>query len=215
MGKNRGGAPYIQRWSLDIQRQIGKAVVGKIGYDGLEGTKLTTQSELNLPSEGVYLNSDDFYNARPLTAAAAGRWEAVNAVHHNRSNNYHALNAQLKTQGWRGLTSIMTYTWSKQMDTFFGENGESGVQAIGGQWHPEWSYGPSDGNHTNRFVAAVMYELPGKHMSNRLLREAIGGWQTNAITTFETGAPTTPLNGYTSSFDYMGDVPHRLLHEHL
>jgi len=60
-----------------------------------------------------------------------------------------------------------------------------------------------------------MYELPGKHMSGRLLREAIGGWQINAITTFETGAPTTVLNGYTSSFDYMGDVPDRVCNGNL
>jgi len=201
--------PYIQRWSLDIQRELGKSVVATMGYVGSEGTKLTTQYDLNLPPQGVYLDSEAFYQARPLTAAYPGRWEAINAVHHNRSNNYHAFTAQLKTQAWHGLTSVTGYTWSKQMDTFFGENGEGGVQAIGGQWHPKWSYGPSDANHTNRFVAALMYELPGKSLANRFLREALGGWQINTITTFESGAPTTVWNGYTSSFDYMGDVPDR------
>jgi hypothetical protein len=215
--KNSPVTPYIQRWSLDIQRELGKALVGTIGYVGSEGTKLTTQYDLNLPPEAqpyavnptAYLNSDEFYNARPLTVNSDGRWESINAVHHNRSNNYHALNAQLKTQNWHGLTSLVNWTWSKQMDTFFGESGESGVQVIGGQWHPEWSYGPSDGNHTHRFVAALLYELPGKNLTNRFLREAIGGWQINTITTFESGAPTTVLNGYTSSYDYMGDVPDR------
>jgi len=108
-----------------------------------------------------------------------------------------------------GLTSLANWTWSKQMDTFFGESGENGVQMIGGQWHPECSYGPSDANHTHRFVAALLYELPGKHLADRILRAAIGGWQLNTITTFESGAPTTVLNGYTSSYDFMGDVPDR------
>ncbi|HTR65520.1 MAG TPA: TonB-dependent receptor [Terriglobales bacterium] len=199
--------PYIQRWSLDVQRELGKAVVATVGYVGSEGTKLTTQYDLNLPPQGVYLNSDEYYDARPLTSVAPERWDSIWAVHHNRSNNYHALTTQLKTQQWHGLTSIINYTWSKQMDTFFGESGESGVQAIGGQWHPEWSYGPSDANHTHRFVAALLYELPGKNLSNRFLREAVGGWQLNTITTFESGSPVTVFNGYTSSFDYMGDVP--------
>ena len=208
--------PYIQRWSLDVQHELGKAAVATLGYMGSEGTKLTTQYDLNLPPQGVYLNSDAFYAARPLsTGPGAGRWEAINSVHHNRSNNYHALNAQLKTQSWHNLTSIVNYTWSKQMDTFFGENGESGVQSIGGQWHPEWSYGPSDANHTNRFVAAWVYELPGKNMAGRALREALGGWQLNAITTFESGSPVTVFNGYTSSFDYMGDVPDQLCNGNL
>ena len=80
-------APYIQRWSLDIQRELGKSVVATIGYVGSEGTKLATQYDLNLPNQGVYLDSDAFYNARPLTAVAPGRWESILAVHHNRSNN--------------------------------------------------------------------------------------------------------------------------------
>jgi hypothetical protein len=198
--------PYIQRWSLDVQRELGKAVVASLGYVGSEGTKLPTQYDLNLPPQGVYLDSDAYYDARPLTAVAPDRWDSIWAVHHNRSNNYNAMTVQLKTQNWHGLSSQTGYTWSKQMDTFFGESGEAGVQAIGGQWHPEWSYGPSDGNHTNRFVAALIYQLPGKNLGNRLLREGLGGWQLSTITTFESGAPTTVFNGDTSSDDYMGDV---------
>jgi hypothetical protein len=41
------------------------------------------------------------------------------------------------------------------------------------------------------------------------VREAIGGWQINSITTFESGAPTTIFNGYTQSYDGMGDVPNQ------
>jgi hypothetical protein len=199
--------PYMQRWSLDIQQELGRSAVATLGYVGSAGTKLTTQYDLNLPAQGVYLNSDEYYNARPLTAVAPERWDSIWAVHHNRSNNYHALTAQLKTQSWHSLTSMIGYTWSKQLDTFFGESGESGVQSIGGQWHPHWSYGPSDANHTHRFVGALMYQLPGSSISRRLVREAVGGWQLNAIATFESGSPTTIWNGYTSSFDYMGDVP--------
>lgn len=201
--------PYLQRWSLDVQQELGRSAVATLGYVGSEGTKLTTQYDLNLPPQGVYLNSDEYYAARPLTSIAPQRWDSIWAVHHNRSNNYHAMTAQLKTQRWHNLTSIIGYTWSKQMDTFFGENGESGVQAIGGQWHPKWSYGPSDANHTHRFVSALMYQLPGNSIPNRLVREGVGGWQLNAITTFESGSPTTVWNSYTSSFDYMGDVPNQ------
>ena len=200
-------APYMQRWSLDVQRELGKAVVATLGYVGSEGTKFITQYDLNLPPQGTYLNSDEYYQARPLTSLIPGRWESIWAVHPNRSNNYNAMNAQLTTRGWHGVTSQIGYTWSKQMDTFFGQSGEAGLQAIGGQWHPRMSYGPSDSNHTNRFVAAVTYELPGKTLGNRILREALGSWQVNAITTFESGSPITVFNGYTSSYDYMGDVP--------
>jgi hypothetical protein len=199
--------PYMQRWSLDVQREMGKAVVATLGYVGSRGTHLPIQYDLNLPPQGTYFNSVDYYNARPLTAVAPGRWDGINTVRAIRSNNYNAMNAELKTRAWHGLTSQLSYTWSKQMDDFFGENGESGTHALGGQWHPEWSYGPSDANHTNRFVAALTYALPGKSLQNRILREAAGYWQISSIDTFESGAPVTVFNGYTSSYDYMGDVP--------
>jgi hypothetical protein len=200
---------YIQRWSLDIQRQLGKSVAATIGYVGSKGTHLPIQYDLNLPPQGTYLNSEAYYEARPLTAVAPGRWGAINTVSPNRNNNYNALNIELKTRDWHSLTSQVSYSWSKQMDTFFGQNGEGGTHALGGQWNPQWSYGPSDANHTNRFVAALTYELPGRNLQSRLLREAFGRWQINSIVTFESGAPTTAWNGYTSSYDYMGDVPDR------
>ena len=201
---------YIQRWSLDVQREVGKAAVATLGYVGSRGTHLPIQYDLNLPPQGTYFDYyGDFLTARPLTAVAPGRWSSINSVRSIRSNNYHAMNVELKTRGWHGVTSQVSYAWSKQMDDFFGEGGESGTHALGGQWHPEMSYGPSDANHTHRFVAAFVYELPGKTLGNRLLREAIGGWQINSIVTFESGAPTTVYNGYTSSYDFMGDVPDR------
>ncbi len=207
---------YIQRWSLDVQRELGKAVVATLGYVGSRGTHLPIQYDLNLPAQGTYFDYyGDFLAARPLSAVSGCtttldcRFSSINTVRSIRSNNYHAMNAELKTRGWRGLTSQVSYTWSKQMDDFFGEGGESGTHALGGQWHPKMSYGPSDADHTHRFVAAFAYELPGKTLGNRLLREAIGGWQINSIVTFESGAPTTVYNGATSSYDFMGDVPDR------
>ena len=102
----------------------------------------------------------------------------------------------MKTRAWRGLTSQLVYTWSKQMDNFFGSNGESGTHALGGQWHPDWSYGPSDTNHTHRFVAAFTYQIPGT-FSNRWLEEAFGGWQVNGIWTIHSGFPFQVSQGNT------------------
>ncbi|HUO17180.1 MAG TPA: TonB-dependent receptor [Verrucomicrobiae bacterium] len=210
---------YLQRWSLDVQRELGKTVVATVGYVGSEGTHLPIQYDLNLFPQGFYPDVDAWIAgsaqcltcdaARPLSAVAPGRWSAINSVRPAQSNNYNAMNVELRTRGWHGVTTQLSYVWSKQMDTYFGESGEGGARPLGGQWHPQWSYGPSDANHTNRFVAAVTYELPGKKLGNRLLRESIGGWQINSITTFESGAPTTVWNGYTSSYDDMGDVPFR------
>ncbi|HEY1807043.1 MAG TPA: TonB-dependent receptor [Acidobacteriaceae bacterium] len=198
---------YMERWSLDVERQLGKSVVGSVGYVGSHGLHLPIQYDLNLPPQGTYLNADDYYNARPLTSVAPERWESINTVRKIRSNTYAAMNAELRIRQWHSVTGQISYTLSRQMDNLFGESGESGTHALGGQWHPEWSWGPSDANHTHRLAAGLTYGLPGQHMPNRYERFVVGAWQLSTVATFESGAPVTVWNGYTSSYDYMGDVP--------
>jgi hypothetical protein len=205
--KESATSPEYHRWSIDVQRQFGSKVVANVGYVGSKGSRLTMAEDLNLPPEGVYFDDEEYYQARPLSAEYPDRWGTILAVHHNRRNDYHAVNAGLKTQNWHGLTTIVNYTWSRQRDDYFGMGGYDNNHALGGQWHPEWSYGESDANHPHRFVGAVIYELPGASMSNRVLREALGGWQLSTIATFESGGPWTVWNGDTSSYDRMGDVP--------
>lgn len=198
---------YMQRWSLDVQRDLSNSVVASLGYVGSKGTHMAMQYDLNLPAEGTYLNSQAFYEARPMTAVAPERWGSINTVRPIRSNNYHAMNAQLKLRQWHAASGQISYTWSKQMDNFFGSNGESGTHAIGGQWHPDWSYGPSDANHTHRLAMGLTYTLPGNSLQNYIARQLLAQWQLSTVSTFESGAPVTVYNSYTSSYDYMGDVP--------
>jgi hypothetical protein len=213
--KDTSKTPYIQYWSLGIEHQLGRAASFSIGYIGSKGTKLPRPYDLNLPPQGVYLNSEDFFNARPLTAQYPNRFGAVNAVVHDLNNNYNALSLELKARAWHGLTLISNYAWSKQLDIFYGTSAESGINAIGGQWHPEWSYGPSDANHTHHFIASANYAVPYRGDWNGITRAFLANWQVNAIATFESGAPFTVFNGSTSSFDYMGDVPLRLCNGNL
>ena len=104
---------------------------------------------------------------------APGRWEELTTVVSDRSNNYHSFSAEIQTRFWHGLTSQLAYTWSKQMDNAFGEQMDIHTgHVIGGQWHPDWSYGVSDANHAHRFTASFTYQLPGESIANRWLKEA-------------------------------------------
>lgn len=204
-------APYLQRWSLDVQRQLGHNMVVSVGYVGSKGTKLTIDDDLNLPPEGVYLNSDDFHLARPNSQDPqfVDRFGSILAIHRGGNNGYHAMLAKFERKFSGGLSLMTHYTWSKMTDTFFNTSGYTNVSAIGGQWHRDWSHGLSDADHRHRFVASLVYELPLGRNWRGIAKTLAGGWQVNSITVFESGAPATVFNGDTSSFDYMGDVPSR------
>ena len=213
--KNTSATPYMQYWNLQVERELGTKGVISVGYVGSKGTKLPRPYDLNLPPQGVYLNSQDFFNARPLSAQYPNRFGAVNAVHHDLNNNYNALEVEFKTTAWHNITVLTNYAWSKQLDIFYGTSAEAGINAIGGQWHPNLSYGPSDANHTHRLVMDINYLVPFNKAWNRLTQAFLAGWQLSAISTFESGSPNTIFNGSTSSFDYMGDVPLRICNGNL
>jgi hypothetical protein len=208
-------APYLQRWSLDVQRRLSKDMVLSVGYVGSKGTKLVIGDDLNLPPQGVYLSSDDFHNARPNSIVDGGayidRFGSILAIHHGGNNGYHALTTKFEKQFSGGFSILAHYTWSKMTDAFFNTNGysNSAWNGIGGQWHRDWAHGLSDANHTHRLVGALVYQLPFGNSLKGAAKTLLAGWQVNAIVVFETGAPATIFNGDTTSFDYMGDVPIR------
>jgi len=205
--------PYYQRWSLDVQRKLGKDMMVSLGYVGSRATKLTIADDINNPAEGIYLTGDDFHMARPNSVldggAYADRFDGVLAVHHGGMNDYHALMTKFEKQWSNGFSALVHHTWSKQTDEFFHNAGYGNTSALGGQWHRNWSHGLSDADHTHRLVAVVTYELPfGKHLRG-VARELAYGWQPNFVATFESGFPATIWNGDNTSHDYMGDVPTR------
>lgn len=59
---------YVQQWSLSVQRQIGKAMLGQIAYVGTKGTHLAAVRDLNQLqplSDGV----NPFAAGQPITAS--------------------------------------------------------------------------------------------------------------------------------------------------
>ena len=49
--------PYMQHWSLDVQRQLGSSMVFSVGYYGSKGTHLVGVTEINDLPPGLALNS--------------------------------------------------------------------------------------------------------------------------------------------------------------
>ncbi|MFZ0738840.1 MAG: carboxypeptidase-like regulatory domain-containing protein [Candidatus Acidiferrales bacterium] len=206
---NTSKTPYLQYWNLQIERELGSKALISVGYVGSKGTKLPREYDLNLPPQGVYLNSADFNTARPLSADYPNRWGAIDAVHHDFNNAYHALEIEFSTKAWHNITVLSNYVWSKQTDLIYDTSAENGTNAIGGQWDPSLSHGLSDADHPQRFLANINYIVPYRTSWNSLMKAALANWQVSTIATFEEGSPNTILNGSTSSFDYMGDVPIR------
>ncbi len=194
--------PYLQEWSLSVERQVVRNTKFTANYVGSEGTHLETRLASNQPTSydpsnpgagypfqnfGTYgQNGTPFSPGYVLEGSYAG------------ASNYNSLQTSLDHRS-NGAALLIAYTWSSAMD-------DSSSSGGAGLENKEWSgpmdahdihkdYGKSAFDVNQRFVASFVYELPigrGKRFGsnlNRGLEEAIGGWQVNGIYSAQSGLP--------------------------
>jgi hypothetical protein len=222
--------PYVQQYTLSVQRQIARNTTLEVNYVGNRGLHLLDRIDLNTPSQltgnqlstcqaafaglpatqGTYFgNQCPFFLRQPLPNFAIpgplnSSWTGY--------SNYNAGNVKLEHRS-SDLALLTVYTWAKSMDD---KSAPAGIGSAGAGFAghmddriPSLDYGPSDFSVKHRFVNSVVYALPigrGKRVlgnADRLVNLAVGGWQLTAITTFQTGFPfsiTAPDPGAYLSF---------------
>jgi len=112
---------------------------------------------------------------------------------------YNSMQVRFQKRESQYLSFEGNYTWAKaEDDSSAGFNAFMGYLDTGNpqeldNLRREWSVSANDA--TNRFVAAVVAELPvgrGRPIGskvNRLVDSLIGGWQASALMTYQTGTP--------------------------
>lgn len=105
---------------------------------------------------------------------------------------YHALALKVEKRFSGGLSMLMAYTKSKQLDDFStgsvrpGANSSIGIQDWG-NLRAERSRTAND--IPQRMVLTLLWELPFGKEGSSLKKNLLGGWQINSINTIESGAP--------------------------
>ena len=247
---------YVQQYLLGWQWAIAPNDVLDVNYVGNRGTHLITsslnRSQLNptyLPLGQSTLNAlvpNPFYGAIAAgTSSCAldqqtivqsqllqpfpqfcGVAEADAPV---GFSNYNALQVNFNHRFSKGLTALVSYTYSKFLDNVEGNNswsysGNAGP-ANNYDLAAEKSVDGSDTTHS--LVANYIYELPigrgravGANM-NRLENAVFGGWEVSQIATFKSGIPLSISGADIASYggnprpDVVGDVhvAHPNIHE--
>ena len=208
--------PYIQMWSLGVQRELARSTTLEVNYIGTKGTHFLNRRNIAQPfgipksdlafcqypgpdpSQPTYPNA----NVAPCTPSSRLPYPNfpgfyINSDWHGYSN-YNAMNVKLEHRS-STLAATAVYTWAKSMDdksatAGIGASG-SGYQGFEDNHNPVADYGPSDFNVDQRFVTSFVFDLPvgrGKrYLSsvNRVADVVVGGWEATGIATFQTGFP--------------------------
>ncbi|MDQ1472265.1 MAG: hypothetical protein QOJ99_3745 [Bryobacterales bacterium] len=178
--------PYIVQWLFNVQRQLSQGVVLEAGYQGNEGHKLEIFRNYNEPVlRSGPSDASSLQQRRPW--ANFGQLQSVNGV---VNSNYHALTTKLSQRLSRGLTSMVSFTWSKAIDNGSALRPSLLTNGSPLNWYDFTSNrGLSDFNVGRRFVASVLYELPFGKGNLGVINKLTGGWQLGGILTIADGTP--------------------------
>ncbi len=193
--------PYTMTYLLNVQREFSNNLVYEVGYMGsvsrrLEGLRAINES---IPVDPAVSN---------LSLALRSpfpNFGRIQLVDNGGNANYNSLGMKLTKRYSNGLTALISYTWSKSIDT------ASAIRNQGGDTlFPQNSgcrqceRGLSGFNTAHRVATSILYDLPigkGKalNVTNPLANAVIGGWQLGSIITIQSGFPITVTNGQDTS----------------
>lgn len=203
--------PYVQQWSLDVQRQLAPNTVLDVGYAGSKGTHLLTRTEIAQavpPADPAFCAAQDangnFINLNNGDCPVAKRRPYPNFTgdfidsEFQGVSSYNAADINL-TRRTGALVMQVSYAWSHSLDD---KSAAAGVGNSIAGWNgflnnhnPKMDYGTSDFDVNQRFVANFVYELPfgrgrtfGGSM-NKFANAVIGNWRVGGIVTLQKGFP--------------------------
>ncbi|MDE1175680.1 MAG: TonB-dependent receptor [Edaphobacter sp.] len=185
--------PYVQQWSLSLQRQLPGETVAQVSYVGSGTHRLYYPLQIDQPRPGA----GAIQARRPLP-----QYSAVYEYGPFIGSHYGSLQAQLERRMSHGLYFLAAYTWGHSID-----NGSSQVDTSPAPQDSQnlaAERGNSNFDVRNRFVASAVYDLPfGKGRSfgsgSRLVSALFGGITAKAIFSVQGGIPFTPTEAVDQS----------------
>ena len=199
--------PRYGSYNVNIETQVTNKVSLQLGYVGSQGRHLFRFRDLNQVNN-VSGSKDSCGNGQTITYGAqcfptytVGSYiniplYYVNQIETSALSNYNSLQATMKVQNWRGLTSTLNYTWSHSIDT-----ASDGLDFVPNAAMPDNSFNPRAERASSNFdVRQRMqwywtYNLPKLQQAKWITN----GWALDGMFNFATGQP------YTVSYLFEGD----------
>jgi hypothetical protein len=187
--------PEFYQYNVTVERELLQDLTLELGYVGSQGRHLGRRYNLNQTIPTGLSSTGALVTVRPFPQYGDIQYQSQDA-----SSNYNAFQASLRRRSANGLTMLVSYTFSKAIDTASSTNNST----TGTQKFPQDIYNLaaeralSDFHRKHQFSGSFNYELPFGR-GRRFLADArgvtealLGGWQVNGILTLLSGRPFTP-----------------------
>jgi len=197
--------PVVYSYNLTLERQLAGDWLFRAAYVGSQSRHLLESLELNpsVYTPGSTASTDARRAFRPFGS--------ISQASQDINSGFNSLQLTAQKRFSHHFTVLLNYTWSKSIDDLPYNQGITGV-AAGSNSPVPWNFpgrhqddrGPSEFDHTHRFVTSYVWALPQLHGANKIVRGVAGGWQFNGILTLQSGGPITVVSGKDQSSTGLG-----------
>ena len=185
-------APYFMEWSVGLEHQLGAAGNIRAQYVGTRAVNQPYLTQVN----GYQTVCDGCFAPFPYGQAPDPRFGTVTQFSTGANSHYHGLQMTAMKRFGNGFMGQLNYTWSRCMDTvsnggFLSFSANGILSPLPGNLARD--YGPCDYDIRNNLNAQYVYQLPLK-VRNRLLGNALNGWQVSGTVFWHSGIPFSVLS---------------------
>lgn len=188
--------PYIGRWQLQLEHQLGEDAVVRAAYSGMRGIHLMGQvGNFNTPIPQVDAQGTTFFPAGGARLNPA--FSRIGTRRAQFNSFYHGLTLGLENRWKDRVRYQFKYGWSKSIDessssTF---NDFQASDQVPTTYNYRLNRGPSEFDLTHVFASSFSYLLP--NLSNAgALRHLTNGWEFHGLTQVQSGSPFGPSVGF-------------------
>ncbi|HET8783688.1 MAG TPA: TonB-dependent receptor [Pyrinomonadaceae bacterium] len=184
-------SPVYDSFSFELQRELTRDTVVRVGYVGSKGTGLF---------ESIDGNPVRFRTAVPTQANPAIRTDPTTGPIRLRANSgssiYHSMQASVEKRLSRGVSAGVHFTWSSFIDSMseIFNNSAAEIALAQDPYNRSLDRGRSSYDRPLRLAGNFVYELPFFSDQRGFTGRVLGGWQINSNFNFQSGAPFSPLN---------------------
>jgi hypothetical protein len=176
----------VSEWTLSVQKQFGQSLGVEAAYFGSKGTKLTAQMIDNIAA-----TPGPSLAANLLTVKFPGAGAYVLNGYNEFNSSYNALAVRVQRQYSHGLSYLVAYTWSKNIDQV--DNLSSGNIYGTATENPTRFNGAANRGLAGFDITDVLsmtgtWKIPGQ-TRYRAVNTVVSGWALTDIFTLHSGLP--------------------------
>jgi hypothetical protein len=198
--------PYVQQYSLTLQRQVLKDLSLQVGYVGKGSRNLLLHRDANLPVYTAGQSTIGNVNARrPIQPGVYGQ---ITMIETASNANYHSLQFMADRRFSRGVSIQFNYTFSKSIDEVSDDPSNPVELSLVNANSRRYDHAASGLDIRHIANISYLWQMPAFESLGRIGRSVLGNWAFNGLMRIQSGDTVNITAGTDTNLDgNSGDRP--------